>query len=66
MDKGFNLFMIRAMSLDKLERMLLYHARNEHPFSRFCIKEAINNAKTAQQQPTRAQQEAEEALKEEL
>jgi hypothetical protein len=66
MDKGFNLFAVRAMSLDKLERMLLYHARNENQFTRATIKEAINNARNAQQQPTRAQQEAEEALQEEL
>lgn len=58
--------MIRSLDLDKLERMLLYDARHEHPFARFCIKEAIINAKNAQRQPTRAELDRAEALNEDF
>ena len=66
MGEGWNRYMIRAMSLDKLERMMLYDARHEHQFSRFCIKEAMTNARISQQPLTAAQIEAQEALEEEL
>lgn len=66
MDKGWNKYFVRSLDLDKLERMMLYDARNEHHFSRSCIKEAIINAKTAQHQPTRAELETAEALEEDI
>ena len=62
----WNKYMIRSLDLGKLERMMLYDARNEHQFARHCIKEAMINARTAEQPMTRSQLEAQEALQEDL
>jgi hypothetical protein len=62
----WNKYMIRSLDLGKIERMMLYDARHEHQFSRFCIKEAMVNARTAQQPLTSSQIEAQEALLEDL
>jgi hypothetical protein len=57
-DEGWNKYWIWSLPTGQLQKILLEHAKHEHPFARFCIREAMINRDAMERKPSKEDTEA--------
>lgn len=63
MSREWNKYWVWNLPTDQLQKILLGDARHEHPFARFCIREAMMNRDAMER---KASKEDTEALEEDF